>query len=116
MAYHNGRTLPNYWAYARHFVLNDHMFASNISWSLTEHLYMVSEWSARCARYARPRSCVGTVTHAKSTPDKTIRSANAIFECSNADLSAVCDRRLRHFGLGPAHRFHGRTGNPRRSF
>ena len=48
MGYHDGADIPNYWAYAKHFVLQDHMFQSDASWSLPSHLYMVSEWSARC--------------------------------------------------------------------
>jgi phospholipase C len=49
MGYHNGADIPNYWAYAHNFVLQDHMFESDASWSLPSHLYMVSGWSARCA-------------------------------------------------------------------
>ena len=48
MGYHNGADIPNYWRYAKDFVLQDHMFQSDASWSLPSHLYMVSEWSARC--------------------------------------------------------------------
>jgi phospholipase C len=38
MGYHDEREIPNYWAYARQFVLQDHMFEPNASWSLPEHL------------------------------------------------------------------------------
>jgi phospholipase C len=48
MGYHDDRELPNYWAYARQYVLADHMFEANASWSLPSHLFMVSEWSALC--------------------------------------------------------------------
>src|SRR3989442_1623408 len=48
MGYHDGREIPNYWAYARRYMLQDHMFESVTSWSLPAHLYMVSGWSARC--------------------------------------------------------------------
>jgi phospholipase C len=58
MSYHDGQDIPNYWAYARNFVLQDHMFEPNASWSLPAHLFMVSEWSARCARRGDPMSCV----------------------------------------------------------
>jgi len=58
MAYHDDREIPNYWTYAKNFVLQDHMFQPAASWSLTEHLYMVSEWSARCSRPGDPMSCV----------------------------------------------------------
>jgi len=39
------------------FVLNDHMFEPVDSWSLPSHLYLISEWSARCGS-ANPDSCV----------------------------------------------------------
>jgi phospholipase C len=48
MGYHTDAEIPNYWAYAKHFALNDHMFQPNASWSFPQHLYMVSGWSARC--------------------------------------------------------------------
>ncbi len=56
MGYHTAAEIPNYWAYARHFVLNDHMFEAVKSWSLPDHLYMVSGWSAKCAGHS-PMSC-----------------------------------------------------------
>ena len=57
MGYHDAREIPNYWAYANHFVLQDHMFEPNASWSLPEHLFMVSEWSAKCTQAGAPMSC-----------------------------------------------------------
>jgi len=57
MGYHTAQELPNYWAYARNFVLQDHMFAPVRSWSLPTHLYMVSEWAADCATVGDPASC-----------------------------------------------------------
>ena len=56
MGYHTGAEIPNYWAYAKNFVLADHMFEPVKSWSLPAHLYMVSAWSAKCAN-ASPASC-----------------------------------------------------------
>ena len=50
MGYHDGADIPNYWTYAKDFVLQDHMFQSDASWSLPAHLYMVSEWSAQVPR------------------------------------------------------------------
>ncbi len=58
VGYHDARELQNYWAYARNFVLQDHMFQPNASWSLPQHLYLVSEWSAKCATIGDPFSCV----------------------------------------------------------
>ncbi len=57
MGYHTGADIPNYWAFARHFVLQDHMFASNLGWSLPSHLAMVSGWSAQCSSGSDPMSC-----------------------------------------------------------
>jgi phospholipase C len=57
MGYHNGKEIPNYWTYARDFVLQDHMFGSVASWSLPSHLYMTSEWSAHCTTHNDPASC-----------------------------------------------------------
>ena len=54
MGYHDAREIPNYWAYARNFVLQDHMFEPNASWSLPAHLFMVSGWSAKCSTQGRP--------------------------------------------------------------
>jgi len=56
MGYHTAAEIPNYWAYARHFALDDHMFEPVKSWSLADHLYIVSGWSARC-RNRSPMSC-----------------------------------------------------------
>jgi phospholipase C len=56
MGYHTASEIPNYWAYAQNYVLQDHMFESNASWSLPAHLYLVSEWSATC-RGRDPMSC-----------------------------------------------------------
>ncbi|MGI8904605.1 MAG: alkaline phosphatase family protein, partial [Solirubrobacteraceae bacterium] len=69
MGYHDGADLPNYWAYAHDFVLQDHMFEPNASWSLPAHLFMVSEWSARCARTDDPTSCVNALQSPANPPD-----------------------------------------------
>jgi phospholipase C len=57
MGYHDAREVPNYWTYARDFVLQDRMFEPNSSWSLPQHLFMVSEWSAACSDPLDPFSC-----------------------------------------------------------
>jgi len=60
MGYHTGAEIPNYWAYARDFALDDRMFEPVKSWSLPDHLYMVSAWSAKC-RTRSPASCVNDI-------------------------------------------------------
>ncbi len=57
MGYHTDSEIPNYWTYAKRFVLQDHMFASNLSWSLPNHLALVSLWAASCSSATNPMSC-----------------------------------------------------------
>ena len=61
MGYHTGSDIPNYWTYAKDFVLQDHMFEPNASWSLPSHLFLVSEWSAFCTQHDNPSSCVNAL-------------------------------------------------------
>ncbi len=74
MGYHDAREIPNYWAYAENYVLQDRMFEPNASWSLPEHLFMVSAWSAKCAT-EDPMSCTNELQH----PDMILypRATNA---------------------------------------
>jgi phospholipase C len=57
MSYKLRSDIPEYWAYADNYVLMDHMFGSGRSWSLPEHLSLVSNWSARCYKANDPMSC-----------------------------------------------------------
>ena len=61
MSYHDRAQIPNYWAYARDFVLQDHMFEPNWGWSLPAHLWLVSGWSARCRNPYRPSTCTASL-------------------------------------------------------
>jgi len=69
MGYHDQREIPNYWEYAKNFVLQDHMFEPNASWSLPQHLFMVSEWSARCSVPGDPSSCTNALDAPALPPD-----------------------------------------------
>ena len=71
VGYHDQREIPNYWTYADNFVLQDHMFASAATWSLPEHLFIVSGWSAQC-RSADPMSCVNQL----QAPERLILDRN----------------------------------------
>jgi phospholipase C len=57
MGFHDAREIPHYWAYARNYVLQDHMFEPTASWSLPAHLYMISAWSAFCLGAPNPPTC-----------------------------------------------------------
>jgi phospholipase C len=70
MGYHDAREIPNYWDYAHDFVLQDHMFEPNSSWSLPQHLFEVSEWSAYCTSPNQPSSC----TNQLENPNPIIHS------------------------------------------
>jgi len=73
LGYHTQSDIPNYWTYARDFVLQDHMFEPSASWSLPAHLFMVSEWSARCKTH-QPASCTNALDNPgprPGTPDPT---------------------------------------------
>jgi phospholipase C len=48
VSYHDDREIPNYWEYAKRFVLQDHMFEPIRGWSQPAHLALVSGWSAVC--------------------------------------------------------------------
>ena len=61
MGYMDQREIPNYWTWAGDFVLADHMFEPDSSWSLPAHLSMVSGWSAKCTNPADPMSCVSDI-------------------------------------------------------
>jgi phospholipase C len=54
-------TIPNYWAYAHHFTLQDHMFAPVDSWTMPSHLFLMSGWSAYCPT-KDPMSCVSDIS------------------------------------------------------
>jgi phospholipase C len=69
MGYHDAQELPNYWTYAKDFVLQDDMFESAISWSQPEHNFLVSGWAGTCpATNPNPFACVGSVI--KSSPTR----------------------------------------------
>ncbi|XAS63743.1 alkaline phosphatase family protein [Micrococcaceae bacterium Sec5.8] len=101
MGYHDGRDLPNYWAYAKNFTLQDHMFAAAASWSLPAHLYLVSEWSAKCAKAGDPASCVNALQNPDSGPDPEMINHTLIGKCrAGLDLQP-CQEALRSAGISP---------------
>src|SRR3954467_3996421 len=57
MGYKTRREIPNYWDYADHYTLFDHMFAPVDSWTLPSHLFLVSGWSAWCPDLNDAMSC-----------------------------------------------------------
>lgn len=78
MGYHTAAEIPNYWSYARNFVLQDSMFQSDLSWSLPSHLYMVSGWSAVCSTPGDPSSCTNE-DHLLRRPSSNLLGASGRF-------------------------------------
>ncbi len=76
MGYHVASDIPNYWTYANDFVLQDHMFEPNASWSLPSHLFLVSEWSAYCTQHDNPSSCVNAL---ETRPAERPQNAPAVY-------------------------------------
>jgi len=54
MGYHDYHEIPNYWNYARLYVLQDHMFESIASYTLPSHLYMLAAQSGGFTGYKQP--------------------------------------------------------------
>lgn len=65
MGYHTGADIPNYWSYAKNFVLQDQMYEPVASWSFPSHLDMVSGWTASCAIENDPLSCTSDIGQPK---------------------------------------------------
>ena len=87
MGYHDWHEIPNYWSYARHFVLQDHMFQPDLSWSMPAHLYMVSGWSAKCSMKGDPMSCVDAIQAPGSPPGEPQNTTGAIPDYAWTDLT-----------------------------
>jgi phospholipase C len=87
MGYHDGHELPNYWSYANNFVLQDHMFEADSSWSLPEHLFMLSGWSAHCAKKDHPMSCHSAVDYPGSPPHSPLNPTGKAPDFAWTDLT-----------------------------
>jgi phospholipase C len=91
MGYHDAREIPNYWAYAEHFALQDHMFQPNASWSLPQHLFMVSEWSALCSTPGDPFSCTNRL-QSPGLPPNYANSGNPPPDYAWTDMTYLLHR------------------------
>jgi phospholipase C len=87
MGYKLRADIPNYWSYADHFVLQDHLFEPTSSWSLPSHLFLVSGWSAKCARAGRPRSCTNAIQNPGAPPGEPQDPTNAVPDYAWTDLT-----------------------------
>jgi phospholipase C len=71
VSYHTDAEIPNYWSYAKAFVLQDEMFEGVRSWSLPSHLEFTSLWTATCANQMRASSCATSPEPTKPSPHTT---------------------------------------------
>ena len=77
MGYRTRTEIPNYWSYARKFVLQNHIFEPNALWSLPQHRFMVSEWSASCVTRC-PKGCTNALNAPSPKPRTGISSQSVI--------------------------------------
>jgi phospholipase C len=98
MGYHDAREIPNYWTYASNFVLQDHMFEPNASWSLPQHLFMVSEWSARCSIPGDANSCVNALQNPGRPPAAPLAPALGPADYAWTDLTYLMHRQRVSWG------------------
>jgi phospholipase C len=87
MGYKTARDIPNYWTYARQYVLQDHMFESDSSWSMPQHLFLVSGWSARCSQRGNPMSCKPAIQDPGSPPGEPQNTTGATPDYAWTDLT-----------------------------
>jgi phospholipase C len=85
MGYHTSAEIPNYWTYAEDFALDDHMFEPVRSWSLPDHLYLVSGWSAICSN-PKPSSCKNEIRGPYS-PIQMEQFVDQALETGTADVT-----------------------------
>ena len=78
MGYHDDREIPNYWAYASNFVLQDHMFEPNtlveparapVHGVASGRRAATTTTPDSCTQRRRPPGRPAGLQHARSTPD-----------------------------------------------
>ncbi len=87
MGYHTAAEIPNYWTYAEDFVLDDQMFEPVKSWSLPDHLYLVSGWSAKCSN-PDPASCQNSIV-GPYTPAQMQKAVDQAIDTGTADITSA---------------------------
>jgi phospholipase C len=57
VGFHTDAEIPNYWTYAKNFVLLDNFYEGARSYSQISHIELTSEWSAKCTNKLDAKSC-----------------------------------------------------------
>ncbi len=68
VSFRTASSIPNYWRYARNYVLQDRLFAPTDSWTLPAHLFLMSGWSAACTKPNDVSTCESS--NVLSEPDQ----------------------------------------------
>jgi phospholipase C len=76
VGYHTQEEIPNYWAYAKDFVLQDHLFEGMRSWSWPSHLELTSEWVATCTDHSKAATCTTDPNGRNPKPDLKLPWSN----------------------------------------
>jgi phospholipase C len=76
MGYHDADEIPNYWAYAKQFVLQDRMFEGVRSYSLPAHIDLTSEWAAQCTDSNDVGTCYTSSFDGRPKPQKELPWVN----------------------------------------
>ena len=76
MGYHTADEIPNYWAYAEHFVLQDALFEGVRSSSEPSHVEMTSEWVAVCTNALDASTCQTSPELSRPSPATAFPWAN----------------------------------------
>jgi phospholipase C len=69
------------------------MFQPDTSWSLPAHLFMVSEWSARCHKRGDPMGCVNAVENPLAPPHELQNPTGRKPDYAWTDLTYLLHRR-----------------------
>ena len=83
--YHTDAEIPNYWAYAEHFVLQDSLFEGVRNSSLPSHLDLTSEWSALCTQPGVLSSCTTSLAPVPPSGTKIVYPWVNLFQLLDAN-------------------------------
>lgn len=100
MGYHTNADIPNYWAYAKHFVLQDQLYEGVRSWSYPSHIELTSEWTAACKNKTQASTC-----YTNPEPTRPRRNGTTVFPWVNLfqlfDLHSVSWKYYVSTGIQP---------------
>jgi phospholipase C len=74
MGYHTQEEIPNYWAYAEHFVLQDQLYEGLRGHSVPSHYELTSEWAAVCTDKTQASTC----TTANDVPTPSVPAGDEL--------------------------------------